>query len=80
MHTFLAILIFFLPKVMMMSRITLNLKKMGARGVVQHIETISQPIVFATTEEVEREPVHDGKAVFRMSERCSNSMKGRSLV
>ena len=63
---------FFPFKVMMMSRITLNLKKMGARGVVQQIETISQPIIFATPAEVEEFEPH-GKAVFRMSKRGSSS-------
>jgi hypothetical protein len=59
----------------MMSRITLNLKKMGARGAVQQIETISQPIIFATPTEVEHEHAdrHDRKAVFRMIERGSSS-------
>lgn len=68
---------------MMMSRITLNLKKMGARGVVQQIETISQPIIFATPAEVEAlEPMdmHDGKAVFRMSKRAGSSTSSTSLV
>ncbi len=60
----------------MMSRITLNLKKMGSKGGVQRIETISQPIRFATPpDEEEPEPMYDGKAMYRMSER-----KGTALI
>lgn len=65
---------------MMMSRITLNLKKMGSKGGVQQIETISQPIRFATPpDEDQPEPVYDGKAMYRMSERLG-SMKSTALV
>ena len=63
----------------MMSRITLNLKKMGSKGGVQQIETISQPIRFATPPDEEPEPVDDGKAIYRMSERLG-SMKSTALV
>jgi len=65
-----------LVTVMMMSRITLNLKKMGSKGGVQQIDTISQPIRFATPPDEERpEP----KAMYRMSERLG-SMKSTALV
>ncbi|KAK2465313.1 hypothetical protein APHAL10511_002667 [Amanita phalloides] len=59
-----------LVTVMMMSRITLNLKKAGAKGLegMHRIEEMSRAIRFATPEVHQLEPLYDGK---RMTERRS---------